>query len=471
MILPEEFIKSLPTTNGKVLDIAGTAGEFAVALHKRMSELGFDKDFIANAIYTIPKSSICYELTRKLYEMLELNPKNIAKEFIATDMLDVKVGDKIDYDKIKALLTQNKPFNTIKLTDTLTEGETEMLKFEAVVGNPPYQKNQKNTSDEQIYPFFMDLSYKLSPKACIISPAKFLFNAGNTPATWNKKMLEDKYLRVVMYEPDIKKIFTDVGFEGGLTITLRDSAVECGAIGVFSPYEELNSIREKVNEKGETSLSSIVFAPESYKFSPTIHREFSNMANRLSKGHQNDIVTNIFEKLPDIFLGQEPTDNGKYVKFYGLVSKKRACRWIRKEYISTHENLNSYKVLLPKSNGSGAIGKTVPTAIIGEPIIASPSCGHTQSFISIGAFDSENEAESLFKYVKTKFVRVLVGILKVTQDNKRGVWEHVPLQDFTANSDIDWSKSIAEIDQQLYAKYNLTEEEISFIESMIKPME
>ena len=66
---------------------------------------------------------------------------------------------------------------------------------------------------------------------------------------------------------------------------------------------------------------------------------------------------------------------------------------------------------------------------------------------------------------------MLVGILKVTQDNKRGVWEHVPLQDFTANSDIDWSKSIPEIDQQLYAKYNLTEEEISFIESMIKPME
>jgi len=470
-LLPEEFIKSLPTTNGKVLDIAGTAGEFAVALHKQMTELDLEKDFIANAIYTIPKSSICYELTRKLYEMLELNVQNISKEFTAADMLDIKIGDEIDYDKIKVLLTQNKPFETIKLTDTIIEGETEMLKFEAVVGNPPYQKNQKNTSDEQIYPFFMDLSYKLSSKVCMISPAKFLFNAGNTPTVWNKKMLEDKYLRVAMYEPDIKKIFTDVGFEGGLTITLRDSTVECGAIGVFSPYKELNSIREKVNGKDETSLSTVIYAPESYKFSPTIHRDFSNLANRLSKGHQNDIVTNIFEKLPDIFLSQEPADIGDYVKFYGLVSKKRACRWIRKEYISIHENLNNYKVLLPKSNGSGAIGKTVPTAIIGEPIVASPSCGHTQSFISIGAFDSEQEAVSLFKYIKTKFVRVLVGILKVTQDNKRGVWEHVPLQDFKANSKIDWSKSIPEIDKQLYAKYNLTEEEISFIESMIKPME
>ena len=71
----------------------------------------------------------------------------------------------------------------------------------------------------------------------------------------------------------------------------------------------------------------------------------------------------------------------------------------------------------------------------------------------------------------SKFARTMLGTLKVTQDNPRETWLNVPLQDFTANSDIDWSKSIPEIDQQLYAKYNLTEEEISFIESMIKPME
>ena len=64
----------------------------------------------------------------------------------------------------------------------------------------------------------------------------------------------------------------------------------------------------------------------------------------------------------------------------------------------------------------------------------------------------------------------MLGVLKVTQDNNKEVWKFVPLQDFTENSDIDWSKSIPEIDQQLYAKYNLNEEEISFIESMIKPM-
>lgn len=102
---------------------------------------------------------------------------------------------------------------------------------------------------------------------------------------------------------------------------------------------------------------------------------------------------------------------------------------------------------------------------MGEPLV-----GVTQSFITFGAFSSENEATAALKYIKTKFCRTLLGILKVTQDNSKETWKYVPNQDFTENSDIDWSKSVAEIDQQLYAKYKLSDKEISFIESMIKPM-
>ena len=90
--------------------------------------------------------------------------------------------------------------------------------------------------------------------------------------------------------------------------------------------------------------------------------------------------------------------------------------------------------------------------------------------MSIGNFTTQEEAINLSKYIQTKFVRVLLGVLKVTQHITPATWAYVPMQDFTANSDIDWSKSVAEIDAQLYAKYNLSDEEISFIESMIKPM-
>lgn len=97
--------------------------------------------------------------------------------------------------------------------------------------------------------------------------------------------------------------------------------------------------------------------------------------------------------------------------------------------------------------------------------------GYTRTFIGIGAFSTFFEAQSALKYVKGKFSRAMLGVMKVTQDNNPEKWKYVPLQDFTPTSDIDWSKPIPEIDQQLYAKYGLDEKEIEFIETHVKEME
>ena len=120
---------------------------------------------------------------------------------------------------------------------------------------------------------------------------------------------------------------------------------------------------------------------------------------------------------------------------------------------------------MPKANGSGAIGEVLSTPLIGEPLI-----GYTQSFIGIGSVSTELEAEAILKYVKSKFARSMLGILKITQDNPPERWALVPLQDFTHASDINWSKSVSEIDQQLYVKYRLSQKEIDFIESHVKEM-
>lgn len=90
--------------------------------------------------------------------------------------------------------------------------------------------------------------------------------------------------------------------------------------------------------------------------------------------------------------------------------------------------------------------------------------------MSIGCFETEMEADALLKYVKSKFVRTMLGILKITQHNPAPKWKYVPLQDFTPSSDIDWSQSVADIDRQLYAKYGLDDDEIEFIESHAKEM-
>ena len=105
------------------------------------------------------------------------------------------------------------------------------------------------------------------------------------------------------------------------------------------------------------------------------------------------------------------------------------------------------------------------------PLVGVPLVGHTQTFISIGSFESRVIADNCLKYIKTKFARTMLGILKITQLNNKPTWKYVPLQDFTENSDIDWSVSISEIDKQLYKKYGLSEEEIKFIEEKVKEME
>jgi hypothetical protein len=194
-----------------------------------------------------------------------------------------------------------------------------------------------------------------------------------------------------------------------------------------------------------------------------LHERYPWAKDRLSSGHLYDITSNIFEKLPELFT---ETQQEGYVGFYGRLNNERCYRWINRNLIDNHENLDFYKVILPKSNGSGSLGEVLTNPIVGRPLI-----GHTQTFISIGKFETEEEAEALLKYIKTRLLRTLLGILKVTQDNKKSVWAYIPLQDFTPNSDIDWSKSVAEIDQQLYKKYGLSQDEQDFIESMIKPME
>ena len=150
----------------------------------------------------------------------------------------------------------------------------------------------------------------------------------------------------------------------------------------------------------------------------------------------------------------------------GLINNKRVSKYISRQYLEEHENLEKYKVILPASNGSGAIGEVLSTPLIGEPLI-----GYTQTFISFGAFDNKIEAEHVLKYIKTKFLRSMLGTMKVTQHNHKETWINVPLQDFTVDSDIDWSQSIEDIDRQLYRKYGLSQEEIEFIESKVRAMD
>ena len=346
--------------------------------------------------------------------------------------------------------------------ETIQEGSTSM-KFDYVIGNPPYQEMLENTSDRPVYNDFMEASYRISDKVELITPARFLFNAGKTPKEWNQKMLNDPHLTVLMYEQQSSKVFANTDIKGGVVVTYRDETKNYGEIGTFTSYPALNAIVKKVVHKGSfSSIEDWIFVQNKFDLEMlyTDHPEYRKIVG--SGGKEKRLTTPIFSQL-GVFSDERR--NQTDLKILGLISNKRFYRYIDPKYIEQHENLKKYKVILPKSNGSGAIGEVLSTPLIGEPFI-----GYTQSFISIGALDTKNEAEALLKYVKSKFMRTMLGVLKVTQDNNKSVWKYVPLQDFTDHSDIDWSKSVAEIDRQLYRKYDLTADEIEFIETHVKEM-
>lgn len=340
------------------------------------------------------------------------------------------------------------------------------MKFDVVIGNPPYQEEAKGTSskDMPIYHKFLDESYKIGKHAILITPARFLSNAGGTPKRWNEKMLADEHFKVIHFEQDSSKMFVNTDIKGGIAITYRDSNKTFGAIGVFTPLKELKSILEKVESLGLfKSFSDIVSNRGMYRYSDLVYEKHPKKMTRVS---DRRLASNAFEKLPELFFDSKPEDENEYVQIFGRLDNTRQYKWFRSDFMNEPDNFNRYKIILPKANGSGAIGEVLSTPLIGAPLI-----GYTESFIGIGSFSNKVEAEACLKYVKSKFARVMLGILKITQDNTKLTWAKVPLQDFTPNSDIDWKKSIVEIDQQLYTKYGLNEEEITFIESNVKEME
>lgn len=351
---------------------------------------------------------------------------------------------------------------------TLQEGRNMGMKFDFIIGNPPYQEEVENSDNKtfkpSIYNLFMDSSYEIADRVELIHPARFLFNAGQTPKSWNEKMLADKHFKVLYYEANGSKIFANTDIKGGVAITYHDSTKEYGAVRTFTSFAELNSILQKAAPQHMcNSLTTIIFNQNRFNLDALyeIYPEYKDVIG--SDGRDKRFRNNIFDK---IALFKEEKINLDDLHIIGIKNNKRVWRYFPRKFIdASHENLYKWKVILPSANGSGAIGEVLSTPLVGEPLV-----GYTQSFIGIGAFDAREEAEAAMKYVKSKFARTMLGILKITQHNPPDKWKYVPLQDFTEHSDIDWTKSVAEIDKQLYAKYGLDETEINFIETHVKEM-
>ncbi len=447
--------------DAKILDINAKTGLYplhvALSLYYQKVEANTDPHFEADKVYQ---------------DILRENVYAIAKTPMAKTITERTLAG---YKPLETNVHYIEDFSNLIKQDT-QKGQEKIkeafgnVKFDVVVGNPPYQEETNNNRDTPLYHHFMEAAYQISDKVCLITPARFLFNAGQTPKEWNKKMLNDKHLKVIYYEQVSGNIFPNTDIKGGIAVTYRDAKKDFGAIGQFTSYVELNSIRDKViNRKDFLPISNIHYGNSTYKLTEKVYEDHPEFEGRVSKAERLSVGSNIFSRFPEIFFDEKQSDND--IRIYGRENNERIYKWVDRGYISNHDNLEKYKIFVPGANGSGAIGEVLSTPLIGEPLIGEPLIGYTQTFISFGAFDNQEEAENLLKFIKTRFARTLLGTLKITQNNKtKEVWKNVPLQDFTSSSDIDWTQSVAEIDAQLYRKYALSQEEIDFIETHVKEM-
>lgn len=336
--------------------------------------------------------------------------------------------------------------------------------FAYAISNPPYQDSSRRPSSPQsIYPDFMERTYAVADQSVFITPARFLFGAGNVSKDFIDSRLSDEHFDVIKYYPDSREVFgADVDIKGGVAITLRDDSrnlgpvgVRCGDKYVYVPEVELRGIVAKVCDTDDFEGMDIHIAG-SFRFNlDQVQTDYPEcFTTEWSKDTR--FRSNTFERFTFLTDHKVEADD---VEIFGRLNGERTSRWCPSRYVSMDDPmLAGYKVFVPKANGSGSFGEVLSTPVIGTPVI-----GCTETFLAIGSFKTETEAINLLRYIKSRFCRTMVGILKRTQDNSKRVWTLVPWQDFTNDSDIDWTKSIEDIDTQLFDKYGLDDVERDFI--------
>ena len=321
------------------------------------------------------------------------------------------------------------------------------MKFDVIIGNPPYQLSDGGyrVSASPIYQLFVQRAKKMRPRfLSMIIPARW-FSGGKGLDSFRDEMLHDRSLRVIHDYPEATDCFAGVQIKGGVCYFLwdRDNKGDCSVtthrghmIGetvsrpllengcdVFIRYNEAISILHKIQSFGEKSFEPLV----------STRKPFG---------------------LDTLYRGRPEAQDGDIILF-----ENGGTSYIsRSDLPRNQEWVDKYKVYISEA-GSGS--DSFPHSILGRPFVGEPNTASTETYLLIGPFESKEEASNVVSYIKTKLFRFLVMLKKPSQHATSKVYTFVPLQDFSK----PWT------DEELYKKYNLTEAEISFIESMIRPMD
>ncbi|HLS11812.1 MAG TPA: Eco57I restriction-modification methylase domain-containing protein [Flavobacteriaceae bacterium] len=435
--IPEEAF----TNDANILDIASKQGEFVYAVYKKYGKQ------IADNFYSIPTSKTAFEFTRKVYKLLELDITNIESNYTAYDLLEEN-----ELIKDNTILIDNKDMN-----------------FDVIVGNPPYQVSDggAQASARPIYHNFVNIAKRLEPSfISMIMPTRW-YAGGRGLNEFRKSMLNDNRISELhdFLKPEL--IFPNINLRGGICFFLwnkqYDNSKDLTEMFTYKDSLSPTAYRRSLKTKGSKILIRHYKAIEilnkirGYRCFTSFEDNVSSLRPFGFRGY--------FTK--DERFNETDTDLENPVVCYGRGKQKG---FVEREFISKNTDwIDKFKVFTPRANNIGTeLNDDNLNTFTGEP---NTIC--TESYMVVGAELDLNEvsASNLGKYFKTKFARFQHSVGKASQDATSKTYRFVPLQNFTSDSDIDWNKSIPEIDAQLYEKYGLTAEEVEFIEEMIKPME
>lgn len=466
-LLPEDGLRNIVSRQEKLLDIASKSGEYAVSLYKRLtSELGYSHDEIKDLIYSIPTSSVAYEFTRRFYEILGLNIENIATKFNAYDLLEIRdEEDKVSFTKIDDLLKQEKQFSEITLDDNIKEGDKKM-QFGAVIGNPPYQISDggAQASAKPIYHYFVLMGKELASNySCYITPTRW-FAGGKGLDEFRDLMLTDRTMRELHDFLTPEDVFPNTNNRGGVCYFVNDGKKTESTVrvvthknnGIFSDVRR-NLMIDGVNIFIRDSVAINIIKKI---FKDYYDDNFSSIvSSRKPFGLESKIIKT------DIFT----TNRKKLADPVVCIGKNKCKGYIEKNNIKAHKEwIDKWKVYVPRANNIGTeLNDDNLNSFVGEP---NSVCTEAYIVVGAGKIDDENSAYNLCKYLNSKFARFLHRQAKASQDASSKTYRFIPLENFTNKSDIDWSKSIDEIDEQLFDKYGLSNEEKEHIKTSIKDM-
>lgn len=338
-------------------------------------------------------------------------------------------------------------------------GEIENMKFDVIIGNPPYQMSTGGFKAQAtpLYDKFVLQAKKLNPNFLVmIIPARWYAGGMGLDNFRNNMLSDGKIIKMIDY-PNAKDCFPGMSIGGGVCYFLwkKDYKGECDYTSISSNVK--NTVKRKLNEYS-------VFV----RYNQAI--DIINKTKKIEKKFLPEIISSLNPyNISSAERGFENDSGNDLI----LWSSQGKSFYKLSDLTQGKHQLNKYHIMCSKTTGEHANepGKDGTFKVLSKIQVLNKNEICTFSYFLIGSFEIKYEAENLYKYLCTKYVRFLllqaISSINLTKDK----FCFVPLQNFTSSSDIDWSKSIPEIDAQLYKKYNLTQEEIEFIESMIRPMQ